>query len=281
MSYRVRTSCTLLEALELMFQGRSRKDLRRLLSQERVLVDGAVLTDPRAPVKEGAAIECVQFGRPKELHPKVRLLFEDEHLLAVEKGSGILTSEGVRGRRPTVVDVLERYLRNRGLRRKVVPCHRLDRDVSGVCLLAKDPGIARRVRDDPRRFLVDRVYHALVEGTPEEPEGTLRSFLEDDDVTMQVREVAPGKGKLCVTHYRVVRGGARWSALEVRLETGRKNQIRVHLASLGHPVAGDLKYGARRHRSGRVALHAVRLTVVHPITGERIALHSPVPESIR
>lgn len=281
MPYRVRTSCTLLDALEHMFQGRSRRDLRRLLSEDRILVDGAVVTDPRTVVEAGAAVECLRFGRPIELHSRVRLLFEDDCLLAVEKGTGILTSEGTRGRDPTVVDVLERYLRERGLRRRVFPCHRLDRDVSGVCLLAKDPGVARRVRDDSRRFLVDRVYHALVEGSPQESEGTIRSYLKDDDATMQVREVAPGEGKLSVTHYRVLRLGADWSALEVRLETGRKNQIRVHLASLGHPVAGDTKYGGHRHPSGRVALHAARLTVVHPVTGERIELHSPVPEAIR
>jgi len=280
MAYRVRTRGTILEALELMFQGRSRRDLRRLVSDERVVVEGSVVTDPRAIVEAGDTVECVRFGRRIKLHPRVHLLFEDEHLLAVEKGPGILTSGGVRGKEPTVVDVLEHYLRKRGLRRRVFPCHRLDRDVSGVCLLAKDPRIARRVRDDPRRFLEDRIYHALVEGSPRKPEGTIRSYLKDDDTTMVVREAAPGEGKLCVTHYRVLRPGADWSALEVRLETGRKNQIRAHLASIGHPVAGDTKYGARKHPAGRVALHAARLTVVHPVSGHRIELCSPVPEAI-
>lgn len=271
----------MLEALEGMFEGRSRKDLRRLLSREEVRVDGTVVTDPKAVVEAGAAIECVRRGRPVELHPKVRIIFEDDHLLAVDKGTGILTSGGIRGGESTVVEVLERYLRDRGFRRKVVPCHRLDRDVSGVCLLAKDPRIAHRVREEPRRFLANRVYHALVEGSPREAEGVIRTPLVDDDATKTVRVAAPGEGKPCVTRWRRLLSGGDWSTLEVRLETGRKNQIRVHLASIGHPVAGDAKYGAKTDPARRIGLHAASLTLVHPVTGERIELRSPVPGALR
>jgi len=277
MPYRASTPEPLLQSLERMFRGRSRKDLRRLAADERILVDGKVVTDLKAIVPEGSTVECAGFGKPVALHPRVRLLFEDEHLLAVEKGAGILTSEGARGREPTVIDLLERHIRERGLRRRVFACHRLDRDVSGVCLFAKDPRIAAKVRDEPRRHLANRVYHALVEGVPREPQGVIRGYLKDDDATKVVRESAPGEGKLSVTHWKLLVSSGGFSTLEVRLETGRKNQIRVHLASIGHPIAGDKKYGARTDPVGRVALHAVSLTIVHPVTGERLTFQAPVP----
>jgi 23S rRNA pseudouridine1911/1915/1917 synthase len=262
-----------------MFRGRSRKDLRRLIAGERVRVNGAVVRDARALLAEGDIIECARSGRTVALHPKVRLLFEDDDLLAVEKGAGILTSGGARGKGATVVDVLERYLRARGHRRRVFACHRLDRDVSGVCLLAKDPRIAAKVREDIRRYLTDRVYVAVVEGVPSEAQGTIRSYLKDDDATKVVREVPPALGKLSITHYRVLEPRRDSALLELRLETGRKNQIRAQLAGIGHPVAGDAKYGARTDPARRVLLHAERLTVSHPVTGERIELRADAPEA--
>lgn len=277
MPYQARTAESLLQSLERMFQGRSRKDLRRLLAEERVLVNGDVVTDGKAAVKAGDSVDCVSFGKPQSLHPRVRLLFEDDHLLGVEKGVGILTSDGVIGRDLTVVDVLERYLRRRGLRRRVFACHRLDRDVSGVCLFAKDPRVAARVRDNTRQHLKERVYHAVVEGVPSASSGTIKSYLKDDDVTKVVREVSPEDGKLCITHYQVLESRNGFAALEVRLETGRKNQIRAQLASIGHPIAGDSKYGARTDPAGRIALHARLLRVAHPVTGEPLELCAEVP----
>ncbi len=279
MPYRVRTTETLLQSLERMFQGRSKKDLRRLLSEERVQVNGSVVTDSKAAVNEGDSVDCVKFGKPVAIHPKVRLLFEDDHLLAVEKSVGILTSDGVQGRDQTVVDVLEKYLRGRGLRRRVCACHRLDRDVSGVVLFAKDPRVAAKVRDYTRQHLKVRVYHALVEGVPKDPQGTIRTYLKDDDVTKVVRETSAEDGKLCVTHYRVLESGNGFSTLEVQLDTGRKNQIRVQLASIGHPIAGDSKYGAKTDPARRIALHAKLLMVAHPVTGETLELRAEVPKA--
>jgi 23S rRNA pseudouridine1911/1915/1917 synthase len=277
MPYRARTAQTLLEALEQIFEGRSRKDLRRLLADERVRVNDAVATDPRLPLLEGDAVDCVRFGRPLELHPRVRLVHEDDHLLVVDKGAGILTAGGTPGLEPTVADVLEKHLRQRGVRGKAFPCHRLDRGVSGLCAFARRADVAQQVRDAAARHLKERVYHALVEGVPSPPSGTIRSHLQDDDRSLVVREVAAGEGKLAVTRYRVLEAGPRHATVEVRLETGRKNQIRVHLASIGHPVAGDRKYGARTDPARRIALHAARLTVVHPLTGEVLELRSEVP----
>jgi len=276
-SHRVRARGSLLDALQQMFQGRSRRDLRRLLRDGRIQLNGIPAADSGAAVAEGDVVTCTPFGRPRQIHPRVLLVHEDEHLLVVDKDAGILTSEGVPGKLATVQDVLHNHLRRRGLRCAVFPCHRLDRAASGLLAFAKDPVVAATVRSDPRRYLRERVYHALVEGVPEPREGTITACLrEGEDQAMHIVTAAEG-GKRCVTHYRVLEAGEHDAVLEVRLETGRKHQIRAHLSHIGHPVAGDEKYGARTNPARRLALHARRLVVLHPVTGETLEFESPPP----
>lgn len=279
MPYRVRSQGSLVESLRKMFEGRSNKDLRRLFQDGRVTVNGVAVRDPRSPVQEGDLVDCVRAGRPAGLHPKVKLLYEDDHLLVAEKDAGILTSGGVRGKSPTVEDVLERYLKSRGVRIAPFPCHRLDRDVSGILLFAKKRRLAEMVRDNPRAYLSARVYHALVEGAPEPRQSTIQSYLRDERDKVVRPQATEDGGKLSITHYRTVEAGSTYSVLEVELETGRKNQIRAHLSQIGHPVAGDRKYGARTDPALRVCLHATRLNVVHPVTGEKLEFKSPPPAS--
>jgi 23S rRNA pseudouridine1911/1915/1917 synthase len=262
-----------------MFEGRSKKDLKRLVREGRVTVNGASIKDLFRPVNEGDSIECASGSGPARLHPNVDLLYEDDHLLVVEKDAGILTSGGVRGRSPTVEDVLKGYLQSRGFRVAPFPCHRLDRDVSGIILFAKKRRLAEKVRGNARAYLTARVYHALVEGTPEPPHGTIQSYLRDDEDKVVRPQGGGDSGKLSISHYRTVEKGKIYSVLEVRLETGRKNQIRAHLRQIGHPVAGDRKYGARTDPARRVCLHAAQLDVVHPVTGERLEFRSAPPPS--
>jgi 23S rRNA pseudouridine1911/1915/1917 synthase len=280
-SFRVREPQTLFAALEAMFSGRSRRDLRRLLRDERVRVNGDTVTDPERSVAPGDRVECARFGRAVALDPKVRLVHEDVDLLVVDKGIDILTSGGIAGRQLTVEEVLRRYLRRRGISRRAWPCHRLDRDVSGLVLFATNAKLAKLVRSEPRRYLPERAYFAVVEGVPAQPAGKIESALRDS-ADMVVRPAAPGEaGQHAVTHYRVLESHGGYAALEARLETGRKNQIRVHLAQIGHPIAGDRKYGARTDPAGRIALHAARLVAVQPANGNRLELHSLLPPQLR
>ena len=277
MPYHAKRDSTLLETLEAMFAGRSRRDLRQLVRDGKVLVNGAAAQDLRSPIRVGDTIECREFGRTVEIHPAVRLLHEDAHILVVEKGLGILSSGGLKDGPATVESVLRKHLYERGQHPVVYACHRLDRDVSGVLLLAKSQAIANSVRDEPRRILAERVYRAVVEGKPEPAAGTIRSHLADgpDQVVRPVED--PRQGKLCITHYRTLRSGAKYAELEVRLDTGRKNQIRAHLAEIHHPLAGDRKYGAKTDPVGRIALHAERLVITHPATGEAMTFEAKAP----
>jgi 23S rRNA pseudouridine1911/1915/1917 synthase len=274
---RLQSPASLVGALESIFPGCSRRTLRDWVRQGRVLVNGAPAAELRQTLAAGDEVRIEDRKRPQRLHPQVLLLHEDRDLLVVEKGPGILSSGGSPGGPPTVESVLGRYLERGGRHGRAWPCHRLDRKVSGLLLFAKSAALAQAVRADIRRILSERVYAAVVEGVPEPAEGTLRDVLrEGQDRT--VRVAAPGQGgKEAVTHYRVLRSGGGYALLELRLETGRKHQIRAQLAFRGHPVAGDRRYGGRGSALGRIALHARRLAIVHPITGKPLSFDSPPP----
>ncbi len=276
MKVRVETEKTLGGALARIFAGMSRREMKRRLAQGRVIVNGEPVRSIEAPVSPGDLIEVRRTGGPIRLRDGVALVFEDADIAVVEKPVGLLTSGPARDRRPTALQAVEEHLRRQNPRAGAFPCHRLDRDASGLLLVAK----SRAVQGAFRKAFgahVERTYAAIVEGTPAPGAGTLRSFLRDGPDQVVRSSGDPAAGKLAVTEYRVTASGRRWSAVEVRLETGRKHQIRVHFAENGHPVAGDKKYGAKTDPIGRLALHAVRLKVKNPLTGREVALTSNQP----
>jgi len=160
---------------------------------------------------------------------------------------------------------------------RVFVVHRLDRLASGLLVFATSPGAKRALQAQFAAHTVERTYLAVVEGRPARPEGTIASRLLDDAPGRVRATRRPGQGRAAVTRWRVLRRGARHTLLEVGLETGRRNQIRVHLAGLGHPIAGDAAYGSRTDPLGRLALHAHVLGFDHPRTGARLRFVSPAP----
>ena len=157
--------------------------------------------------------------------------------------------------------------------------HRLDRDTSGLMVYAKDVQTQQTLIDGWQELVTDRRYIALVEGELEKPVGCVRSWLTEDKRFITHSSPVDNGGKYAVTHYKVLNSCNRYSLVECVLETGRKNQIRVHMAELGHPVVGDAKYGSRNDVIRRLGLHAYMLCFVHPVTGKRLRFETPVPAS--
>ncbi|MBI1947074.1 MAG: RluA family pseudouridine synthase [Deltaproteobacteria bacterium] len=205
------------------------------------------------------------------------ILYEDQALIAVDKAAGVLTVPTPRREKNTLVDLVSAHVR-----RRVVVVHRLDRDTSGVLLFAKDDATARAVMDQWHRHKAERHYDALVHGVPASAQGEVRQRLVTDARSLDRRVARDGAGELAVTRFRVVERVRDAALLDVTLETGRRNQIRVALASLGRPVLGDVRY-ARRERPhpqwprGLLGLHARSLTVTHPRTGAALVLEAPTP----
>ena len=251
-----------------------------MLESDRVRVNGAPDRDAKRPIVDGDSVEIAT--KSERLDPRVRILFEDVDLIVVDKAEGLLTVPSPEVRHETAETFLNGYLGGGHGETRIHHVHRLDRDASGVLVFAKNT----YVRDHLQRLFsaheIERVYAAIVHGKLREPAGTFRSFVAEDD-DRRVRSVGgAAHGKEAITHYRTTASGSRYSILEVTLETGRRNQIRVHLAEAGHPVVGDTMYGrGLDDELRRLGLHAARLGFVHPRSKERVTFTAAVPRSFR
>ena len=253
-----------------------------------VVLDGSVATGSTR-VRTGQVIVAEPPSAAASLAPEamdIDVLYEDEHLVVVDKPAGMVVHPGSgRSGGTLAAGLIHRYpeLVGVGAEGRWGLVHRLDKDTSGALLVARDQPTFDEVVAMLRRREISRTYTALVEGRMGAPTGTIEAPIGRDPIRPTRRAVTP-TGKHARTHFEVVRhyGAADASLLEVELETGRTHQIRVHMAAVGHPVAGDLAYGATRRDLGspRTFLHASRVELTHPVTGERLTVTSPLPDDL-
>jgi len=270
---RAGTDSTLLDAVLRMLDTATRTTARKFIKKGRVSVDGAVQSRPDFPVRAGQTVALSPRGSE---HLPFAILLDDDRLAAVDKPAGLLSIATDREQHRTLYRMVSDYVKeSTGGRSRIFIVHRLDRDVSGVMIFARDEPAKRHLQKNWAG--AEKIYRAVVEGRPPADEGTVRNWLRENRtyrVSACGKEV-PG-AREAVTHYRVIEAGSRYSTVELKIETGRKHQIRVHMAGLGCPVAGDGLYGPGS--SGReLALHASSLAFDHPSTGRRTTITSPLP----
>lgn len=266
----------LLDVLQERFPDSSRTTLRGMLQNDRVRVNGA---PERNAKRELTPHDVVEVGaNVHRIDPRVRILFEDADLIVVDKAEHLLTVPTEEVKYETVETFLNTYLGDA----RILHVHRLDRDTSGVLVFAKNAFVRDRLQELFAKHDIDRVYVAIVYGKLRESSGTFRSYLAEDR-SLRVHSVASSaEGKEAITHYRTVASGRRYSMLEVTLETGRRNQIRVQLSEAGHPIVGDTMYGRGRDLElARLALHAKHLGFVHPRTGKKVTFDAELPKAFR
>ncbi|HEY3788313.1 MAG TPA: RluA family pseudouridine synthase, partial [Urbifossiella sp.] len=246
-----------------------------LLQHGRVRVNGKPIRKHDHMVGPGDAIAIARPEAPAEPGRTAAIVFEDESVIAIDKPSGLLTVATESEKTDTAFARLSALLAGRKAGRPFV-VHRLDRETSGLLLFARTAEIRDRLQDE--WDAVEKTYLAVVEGKPRPAAGVLENHLTEGK-NLRVRVTAPGgAAKHAVTRYRLIANHRPYSLVEVVLQTGRKHQIRVHLAGLGCPVIGDTDYGAKTNRAGRLGLHAWKLAFRHPVSGQRIELESPLPE---
>jgi RluA family pseudouridine synthase len=271
---------SLLDILQQKFPDSTKTTLRQMLKSGRVRVGGEKEVDAKREIEAGETVDIAQKSVHLALPDGLALLHEDADVLVVLKSNGLLTVATERERENTAQAYLNAYLAQKGEERVHV-VHRLDRETSGVLVFAKSFAAREALKEQFAAHTTERVYIAVVEGTLDPPRGTFRShLLERRDLRMQSVAAHPD-AKLAVTHYRTIESKGAWSMLEVRLETGRKNQIRAHLTEAGHPVAGDQLYGSKQNPLGRLGLHAKTLGFTHPTTGERLTFTAAIPKAFR
>ncbi len=268
----------LLEFLLKKLQGKSRTNVKRLLSERQILINGIVTTQFNAPLVKGDSIE-IMYGKVRgQKITGLKIVFEDDDIIVVDKESGVLSMATDKERNKTAYNILKNYLKEKNPKNKVFIVHRLDRDTSGVMIFARNEEMQQKLQSNWSEIVRERTYVAVVEGRVAKDEDTISSYLKENSVFVSYSSPSPENGgKLAVSNYKVVRRRPGFSMVEVRLDTGRKNQIRVHMKDLGHPIIGDAKYGSKKNPIRRLGLHAKNIIFQHPKTGRVLEFVSPVP----
>ena len=283
---RVSTQHTVTEPGELMaflmaqLPHKNRNNIKSLLSNKQILIDGKVYTQFNHPLQPGQVV-TVAANRAPEIsqYRGLTILFVDQYVIIINKQAGLLSMSTDRERDRTAYGILSDYVKKESPKNKVFIIHRLDRETSGVMMFARSEKVQRLMQESWNDTTKERTYVALVEGVPDPPTGVISSYLHESKALIVYSSQNPDSGRLSVTNYKVLKASDKYALLELELETGRKNQIRVHMQDIGHPIAGDAKYGAATNPIGRLGLHAGQLSFEHPITGERMQFDAPVPKS--
>ena len=276
--YMVKEPMELMEFLAAKMPDASRTKLKSLLSKRIVYVDSVITTQYNFPLKPGMKVQISrEKGRKEFSNRLLKIVYEDAYIIVVEKMQGLLSVNTERQKERTAYTILNEYVQRSGRQHHVYIVHRLDRDTSGLMMFAKDEKTQNTLRDNWHNIVTDRRYVAVVAGEMENNAGMVRSWLTDRKLYVYSSPTDDG-GKESVTHYRTIKRANGFSLVELVLETGRKNQIRVHMQDLGHPIIGDGRYGLEEvNPINRLALHAFKLCFHHPVTGELMQFETPYP----
>lgn len=261
--------------------GLSRSKVKATLQGHGIRVNGKFITRHDYPLKPGMKIAVSKTKRNETLKSRyVKIVYEDNYLVVVEKAVGILSMAAGHSSL-NVKTVLDGYFHQTNQPCQAHVVHRLDRETSGLMIYAKDKKTELSLEADWHRTVYDRRYVAVLSGRMEDREGTIASWLKDNKAYFTYSSQVENGGKYAVTHFYVLDESKEYSLVEFRLETGRKNQIRVHAAEMGHPVCGDMKYGNGDDPIGRLCLHAYTLCFYHPVTHESMEFQTRIPQNFQ
>lgn len=282
-NYAVKEPMELMEFLAAMMPDASRTKLKTLLSKRVVLVDNAITTQFNFPLKAGMKVQISKDKGKKEFSNRLlKIVYEDRYIIVVDKMQGLLSVSTDRQKERTAMSILNEYVQKSGKQNRIFVVHRLDRDTSGLMMFAKDEKTQHTLREYWHEIVTDRRYVAVVQGSMEKEYDTVVSWLTDRTIYVSSSQFDDG-GSKSITHYRTIKRANGYSLMELDLETGRKNQIRVHMQDLGHPIIGDGRYGREDTPNpiGRLALHAFKLCFHHPVTGDLMEFETPYPPDFK
>lgn len=263
-----------------MLPDAKRNDIKKWLKYGHFAINGIVSTAFDAGVEPGATVE-LNFTRPFVVfsHPRLKIVYEDDDIIVADKGYGLLSVDTDTSRKSnveTAYSILREYVKSQHPSNKIFIVHRLDRETSGLMIFAKSMEAKGNLQHNWNNMVLERRYVALLDGEMKEQSGVIRTHLAETS-QHEVYSATDGMGKVAITRYRVRRTGKGHTLAEFSLDTGRKNQIRVHARDLGHPITGDKKYGNGSGPLHRLALHAETLRFAHPITRLDMNFISNVP----
>lgn len=279
------TSLKVIEPTELMkfllvqIQGKSRNNIKSLLTHGQISVNDRVTTQYNELLEPGQTVTINWNRAQEERHPQgLKILFEDPYLIIIEKQAGLLSIGTAKEREQTAYSLLSEHVKRQDPKKRIFVVHRLDRDTSGVMMFAKSEEVKQTLQNAWKEAVLERTYVVIAEGVVSKAQGTITSWLKESKTLLMYSSRIPNDGQKAVTHYQVLKQSKNYTLLAVQLETGRKNQIRVHMQDLGHSIVGDKKYGATKNPINRLGLHAQVLAFRHPVTGEEMRFETDLPK---
>lgn len=257
----------------------SKTAIKSLLSKGQVSVNGEATTQFDAPLHPNDLI-TITYGKGKVVfnHPMLKVVWEDESLIVVNKKNGLLSVANQKVKEKTAYQLLSDYVKKTDLRNKIFILHRLEREASGLMIFAKNKGVQAQLHTNWNTMMTNRGFAVVVEGRPEKNTDLLMSF-DSNGEQSGVYITSADSGTETIMRYKLLKTNDVYSLLELTMESGHKNLIRERLGALGNPIAGDEKFGAQTNPVARIALHAHKLFFIHPVTNEEMCFESPIPSS--
>jgi len=272
-------TATLIKFLRKQFPNKGSNKIKQLIERKLVTVNNETTTyfTQQLQIKQIVAVN----EQPKQediVFSKIKILFEDESIIVIDKKAGLLSIATQKEIEKTAYSLLSEYVKRKNQRSRIFIVHRLDKQTSGVMIFAKNQDVKIKLQQNWHEMIIERTYSVVVEGFVEQKEGTIISWLKENKMYKMYSVKTPDNdSRKAITHYKVEKQNNEYSLLTIRLETGRKNQIRVHFFDLGFPVVGDVKYGATHNPVNRLGLHAKLIKFMHPVTNKVIRFESPIP----
>lgn len=278
-------SCELLEFLIDQQVRKSRNAIKSLLAHKQIKVNGKLVTQFDHELKAGDKVSVMKFdqSRKEKKLKGLKIVFEDDEIIVIDKEAGFLSVSTDKEKLRTVYGSLNEYVKKKGKNKadRVFVLQRLDREASGLMVFARSAELQEIFQKNWNNLVKEYIYTAVVDGRPEQKEGTVTSWLTENKNYVMMSSPSDNGGLKSVTHYRVIKSTGRYSLLDFDLETKRKNQLRIHMQTIGHSVVGDKKYGASNNPIKRIALHVRELVLKHPVSGEVLEFKSPVPKAMQ
>jgi len=276
--FTVTHECELLDFLFETHPGQSKNSVKSLLTNRHVTIEGSPVTQYNLKLFKGDTIIIYKQPVRKVVRSKLPIIFEDDHIIVINKPSGLLSIASDNEKKSTAYRILSDYVQQKDKHNRVFVVHRLDEDTSGVLMIAKDKVTQEKYQDNWNDLVKKRGYYAIVDGILDKKEGTITSYLKKNAQNMMYSSKKKGDGQYSITHYKVIKEKGDYSLLDVNIDSGRKNQIRVHLGDIGHHVVGDDKYGNPSNPINRLGLHAYELDITDPYSGKVMKFKAPTPK---
>ena len=280
--FKVTEPMELMQFLQLKLAGKSRTAIKSLLAHKQISVDNKINSQFNYLLQVDSEVTLNSQKPVKEVKLKgLDIIFEDDSIIVIKKEAGLLSISTDKKGDVTAYSLLSQYVKESDPNNHIYVLHRLDRETSGIMMFAKNPEVKQSLQSDWQESVMERCYYVVVEGNVEQNNGSITSWLTENKNFLVFSTPFDNGGQKAITHYKVLQRSKSYSLVEVKLETGRKNQIRVHMQDLGHSVIGDKKYGAKKNPINRLALHAYLLVFKHPITEEIMRFETAVPDEFK